>query len=164
MENFANNFVTTLAAAIGATDTSVQVDSSAGSPAANFRILIESEYMLVTAKSGNTWTVTRGIEGSIAIAHAATYTNTSGQIVATEVAQVLTVVGLKTLIQQSISYSHQQNTALTVWTITHNLGRFPSIVVTDNLNNVLICDVFYVDANIVQVIHGIALIGNAYCN
>lgn len=93
MENFANNFVTTLAAAIGAADASIMVASSTGSPAANFRIEVESEYMLVTAKSGNTWTVTRGIEGSVAAAHAS----------AAELAQVLTVDGLKTLIDQQVS-------------------------------------------------------------
>ena len=37
-----------------------------------FRVLVESEYMLVTGGAATTtWTVTRGIEGSAAAAHAA---------------------------------------------------------------------------------------------
>ena len=154
MENFSNNFITTLAAPIGASDVSLQVANATGCPAANFRIIIDSEYMLVTNVVGNVFTVTRGIEGSTATAH----------LLNASVAHILTVGGLKALIEQTAAYNHAQTSASAVWTIPHNLGRFPSIVVTDNLNNLLHCDVFYVDANIAQVIHGVALTGNAYCN
>ena len=154
MEFYANDFVTALAAPVGLADTTIAVLTSANSPAAQFRIVIAAEYMMVTAKAGNTYEVTRGIEGSIAAAHLAN----------AEVAHVLTVAGLKALILQNAAYAHIQASPLAIWTIPHNLGRYPSIVITDNLNNVLACDIFYVDENIAQVIHSMALIGNAYCS
>jgi hypothetical protein len=70
-ENFSNDFQTTLSAAIAnASDTAISVVSGAGAPAANFRIRVGNEYMLVTSiGAGTNWTVTRGIEGSTAAAH-----------------------------------------------------------------------------------------------
>lgn len=70
-ENFSNDFQTTLSAAI-ADDvvTSISVVSGTGAPAANFRIRVGNEYMLVTdIGAGTNWTVTRGVEGSTAAAH-----------------------------------------------------------------------------------------------
>lgn len=69
-ENLANNYVTTLAAPITSSGaTSISVASATGAPAANFRIRIGSELMLVTAMAGTTWTVTRGAEGTTAATH-----------------------------------------------------------------------------------------------
>lgn len=68
-ENFSNNFSTTLAAGIDADDDPITVASSTGAPAANFRIKIDNEYLLVTAVSHPNWTVTRGIEGSTPATH-----------------------------------------------------------------------------------------------
>ncbi len=68
-ENFSNEFQTTLNGAINDSTTSVVVTSATGAPAANFRIRIGAEYMLVTAVAGTTFTVTRGLEGSTAAAH-----------------------------------------------------------------------------------------------
>jgi hypothetical protein len=72
-EQFANSAQTTLSAAITSTTaTSISV-ANGGTPfssSAQFRILIDSELMLVTAGAGtNTWTVTRGIEGTAAATH-----------------------------------------------------------------------------------------------
>lgn len=61
----------TLGAAITATATSLTVaDASSFPTSGNFRIIVESELMLVTAVSGTTFTVTRGLEGSTAVTHA----------------------------------------------------------------------------------------------
>lgn len=72
-ENLANEFQTTLAAAItGTGDTSISLSSTAGAPAPNYRIRIDDELMLVTAVSGSgpyTATVTRGVEGTTAATH-----------------------------------------------------------------------------------------------
>ena len=62
------------------------------------------------------------------------------------------------------SYTHTQASPATVWTVPHNLGRYPSITVTDHLGNVVQPDVQYVSASIVQVTHGSAIAGFAYCN
>lgn len=62
------------------------------------------------------------------------------------------------------SFTHTQSIALAVWTIPHNLGRYPSINVTDTLGRLIVPDVTYVDSNTVQVTHGVPLSGFAYCN
>jgi hypothetical protein len=54
--------------------------------------------------------------------------------------------------------------AAKVWTIAHNLNRYPSVTTTDNLGNVIHGDVTYIDANIVQIKHGNPIIGFAYLN
>jgi hypothetical protein len=70
-EVFANNASSTLAAAVASTSvTTLSVNSAAPFPTTgNFRILIDTEIMLVTAVSGTTFTVVRGAEGSTAATH-----------------------------------------------------------------------------------------------
>jgi hypothetical protein len=60
----------TMTAGISDSDTSVGVvDGSVFPATGNFRINIGDELMLCTARSSNTLTVTRGIEGTTAVAH-----------------------------------------------------------------------------------------------
>lgn len=72
-EQFANNAATTLSAACTNVATSISVTSSTPFPTATnggqFRVLIGTELLIVTAISGTTWTVTRGAEGTTAAAH-----------------------------------------------------------------------------------------------
>lgn len=72
-ERFANTAQTTLTAGVDNDDTSLAVASYTAFPtAAQFRVRVDSELMLVTAGAGtSTWTVTRGVEGTTAAAHAA---------------------------------------------------------------------------------------------
>lgn len=70
MELLVNNATTTLNGGINNSVTSVVVTSGAVFPATgNFRILVDTELMLVTARSSDTLTVTRGIEGTAAASH-----------------------------------------------------------------------------------------------
>jgi hypothetical protein len=70
-EQFANKPITTLNGAIDGSVTSVVViDASLYPLIPQFRILIENEYMLVTGVTGNTFTVTRGVESTSAVPHA----------------------------------------------------------------------------------------------
>jgi hypothetical protein len=70
-EQFVNNALTTLNGAVTSGATSLTVQSASGFPAEpQFRIVVDGELMLVTALSGATWTVTRGIENTTAAAHA----------------------------------------------------------------------------------------------
>ena len=64
----------------------------------------------------------------------------------------------------NVSYTHTQSVAASVWTAPHNLGRWPSVSVVDNLGNQVEPDVFYVDANIVQIAHGAPMVGKAFFN
>jgi hypothetical protein len=75
-EQFANSAQSTLSNAISSAASSLQVDNAAAFPTqGNFRILIDSELLLVTAVSGNTFTVTRAVESvagvQLAAAHGA---------------------------------------------------------------------------------------------
>lgn len=64
----------------------------------------------------------------------------------------------------STTFTWTQSIALSVWTIPHNLNKFPSVTVVDNLGNVVYSDVSYVDSNTVQVTYGSAFAGKAYLN
>lgn len=69
-ERFANNASTTLNGSINNSTTTVIVSSAVGFPTSgNFRILVDSELMIVIAVSGNTFTVTRSAEGTGAASH-----------------------------------------------------------------------------------------------
>jgi hypothetical protein len=71
LEQYVNNPGSTLASAITSTTaTTLSVTSATGYPTSgNFRILIDTELMLVTGVSGTTFTVTRGIESTTAATH-----------------------------------------------------------------------------------------------
>ncbi len=69
-ERFANGGISSLAGAIGDSDLSLTVKSAIGFPTGgNFRIIVESEIMLVTDVQGKTFTVTRAQEGTAAASH-----------------------------------------------------------------------------------------------
>lgn len=69
-EVFENSATTTLNGGIDDTQTSITVtDGSVFPSTGNFRLLIGSEIMHVTARSSNTLTVNRGVEGTSAAAH-----------------------------------------------------------------------------------------------
>lgn len=83
---------TLLSTGTDAGSTVIQVSNAATfPPKPNFRIIIDSEKLLVTAISGTMYTVTRGIEGSSPAAHA----------FGTPVSQVLTKTGLFSLFEIS---------------------------------------------------------------
>ena len=69
-ERFANGGLSSLDAGINDSVTSLTVKSAAGFPTGgNFRIIIDSEIMLVTDVQGKTFTVTRAQEGTSAVSH-----------------------------------------------------------------------------------------------
>ena len=69
-ERFANGGLSSLDAGISDSDLALTVKSAVGFPTGgNFRIVVESEIMLVTAVAGKTFTVSRAEEGTSAVAH-----------------------------------------------------------------------------------------------
>jgi len=72
-ETFANNAIGNLNAGMASSDTSLTLQSGQGAafPATgNFRILVESEIMLVVSRAADVLSnITRGLEGTAAIAH-----------------------------------------------------------------------------------------------
>jgi len=61
-------------------------------------------------------------------------------------------------------FVYTQSVAAAQWTITHGLGRFPSVTVVDSAGDQCIGDVRYLDLNTVVVTFGAAFAGNAYLN
>jgi len=71
-ERFANGGLSSLAAGIDDSVLALTVKSAVGFPTGgNFRIIVESEIMLVTDVQGKTFTITRAQEGTSAAAHLA---------------------------------------------------------------------------------------------
>lgn len=67
-------------------------------------------------------------------------------------------------IKQSTYFFYQQELASTVWNITHNLSRFPSVTtVTDN-KNIVIGEVEYIDENQLIITFSAPFSGYAYIN
>ena len=62
------------------------------------------------------------------------------------------------------TYVHTQASANTVWTVVHNLAKFPSVEVVDTGGNWLIANVHYVDENSLTVTFGGATSGKVYVN
>jgi hypothetical protein len=62
------------------------------------------------------------------------------------------------------NYVHNQNVAQTVWEIIHNLGKYPSVVVVDSGNNVVIGDISYIDLNSISLSFSTAFSGKAFFN
>ncbi len=65
---------------------------------------------------------------------------------------------------QGLSFVFTQTTATPVWTIVHNLGRFPSVIVVDAEGDQVEADVNYVDISTVRVTFSIPFAGSAYLN
>ncbi len=63
-------YCTILYAACDAVTTTITVQSTALFPAGGFDIQVDNEQMTVDSEAGNVWTVTRGVNGTTAAAHA----------------------------------------------------------------------------------------------
>ena len=60
------------------------------------------------------------------------------------------------------SYVHTQSVSASTWTITHNMGFFPSVSVVDNGGNMVIGDVLYITENQVSISFSASFGGKAY--
>lgn len=63
-----------------------------------------------------------------------------------------------------VSYTHSQITPQKTWQITHNLGKYPSVVVVDSAKTVVIGDISYVSTNSLIITFCSAFAGEAYLN
>jgi hypothetical protein len=62
------------------------------------------------------------------------------------------------------TYTHTQSSPAALWQIVHGLGRRPSVVTVDSLDRVVVGDVRYISASIVEVQFSAAFSGAAYLN
>lgn len=77
---------------------------------------------------------------------------------------VCTIIDLAEIVSDTGTFTFCQDAPLSVWTITHNLGKFPSVTVVDSGNSTVIGDVDYTNSNILTVTFASAFSGCAYLN
>lgn len=63
-----------------------------------------------------------------------------------------------------LTYVHNQAVASTVWTVNHNLGKFPTPVVVDTAGNEFDTDIQHTSVNQLVATHSVATSGKVYCN
>ena len=63
-----------------------------------------------------------------------------------------------------LHYTHNQTSAQTTWTITHNLGKFPSVTVVDSARSVVVGEVNMNTINQIEITFTAAFSGKAYLN
>lgn len=61
-------------------------------------------------------------------------------------------------------FTFQQNVADTTWNITHNLNKYPSVLVIDTGGSVVEGEIVLVDLNTIQLIFSSAFTGTVYLN
>lgn len=74
------------------------------------------------------------------------------------------ITGLQDVIDRLWTFTYEQGVASDTWTIEHNLGRKPTVVVVDSADNVFYPAVQYIDLNTVVVTMNGATTGKAYLN
>lgn len=62
------------------------------------------------------------------------------------------------------TYVHDQQAAASLWTVSHGLGKFPSVIVVDTAGTEVLGNVTYQDANTVSVSFSVPFSGKAFCN
>ncbi len=62
------------------------------------------------------------------------------------------------------TFEYTQNSAATVWDVTHNLNKFPAVSVTDTALSLVYADIRYYDANRVVLTFSAATSGKAFFN
>lgn len=105
-ETLKNNATTTLDGAINDSVTSVTVSDGSVFPSeGDFRVIVDDEIMLVTARSGNTLTVVRASESTVGAAH------NSGD----DITQILTEEAVEQYIKQTAQPLHQHSPSLRIY-------------------------------------------------
>ena len=61
-------------------------------------------------------------------------------------------------------YTHNQSTVATSWSVTHNLGKKPTVSIVDTNDSEVIGTVQYIDNNSLVITLQQAYAGKAYCN
>jgi hypothetical protein len=61
-------------------------------------------------------------------------------------------------------YVHEQNSPSAVWTIQHNLDKFPSVVLVDAEDDVILGEINYESTNTIIITLSAAIPGKAFLN
>lgn len=62
------------------------------------------------------------------------------------------------------NYVHHQDVPASVWTISHNLNKKPSVEVIDSAGTKVEGEIKYIDDNIVEIYFSAEFSGKAICN
>lgn len=62
------------------------------------------------------------------------------------------------------TYIHIQGTASSTWSVAHSLNKYPSVMVVDSGNNVVVGDIAYTDNNNLVITFSASFSGKAYMN
>lgn len=57
-----------------------------------------------------------------------------------------------------------QTISLATWTVPHNLNKKVSPIILNSSGEAILADFIYIDSNIIQIQHGIAMTGSVICN
>lgn len=99
--------------------------------------------------------------------HAA-FTGADGEITVNTTNHTLVVHDGTTLggipISADVHYTHDQISASATWTVTHNLGKCPSVTVVDSSGAVVIGDIVHDSINQLTITFSGAFSGKAYLN
>lgn len=63
-----------------------------------------------------------------------------------------------------LNYVYLQTAPSATWSITHNLGKFPSVSIVDSAGTLYLSDVKYIDENSLTITFNAAFAGKAYLN
>ena len=61
-------------------------------------------------------------------------------------------------------FVHIQATPTSIWTVTHNLGKYPAITIVDSANTEVVGDIQYMDLNSFKVTFLSEFSGKTFCN
>lgn len=75
----------------------------------------------------------------------------------------VTQTDVNTMVQDK-SYTHNQISPANIWTITHNLNKYPAITITDSSGNVVVGDTNYESVDKVTLSFTAAFAGKAFLN
>jgi hypothetical protein len=77
---------------------------------------------------------------------------------------VCTILDLEKVLAASGTYSQCFDIPSANWTITHNLGKFPSVTVVDSTNTLVVGNVVYTNSNIINITFNSAFAGCVFLN
>ena len=63
-----------------------------------------------------------------------------------------------------LTYVHNQMSAIDIWLINHNLGKYPSVTILDSSGQTVIGNIEYLDFNNITLTFSAAFSGKAYFN
>ena len=61
-------------------------------------------------------------------------------------------------------FVYSQTTPASIWTVIHNLGKYPAVTVVDSANTEVVGDIQYIDLNSFRITFSSDFSGKAFCN